>query len=105
MKSKNRIKRLGHVIYTVREARNERILADAKAEARSYPKPWATRGGNSVDWYFYKTEGEALTCSEVAFWNADLMRTEGHEWFYHRPGQVEFQDEGDHAGLWRVTVP
>jgi hypothetical protein len=34
MKNKNRIKRLGHVVYTVRDARNEKLLAEARADAK-----------------------------------------------------------------------
>jgi len=72
---------------------------------KPYPKPCGTRGGHSVDWYFFKTEAEAEACSAVALYNREVMREEGYSWYYHVPGEVQYQDTGDHAGLWRVTIP
>ena len=71
----------------------------------NYPEPQAIRSGSKVSWNYYKDQEEAIKAARTAEKEAEHLSKLGYDFGYQCPGDISLIREGEHKGMYMVTMP
>lgn len=70
-----------------------------------YPTPQATDSGSKVSWNYYKDQEDAIKAARTAEKEAHRLMMDGYDFGFQCPGDISLIREGEHQGMYRVTLP